>query len=176
MSMVRSVVGGVDTHADVHVAAAVDSNGAVLGIESFPADGAGYRRLAGWLTGFGPVIRVGVEGTGSYGVGLGRHLHREGIEVVEVDRPNRQTRRRFGKSDPIDAEAAARAALSGTATVIPKRRDGTVEQIRVLMVARRSARMQRNQTLNQLRLRPTRQNHRNQDTITRNGRRRHVVP
>jgi transposase len=151
MSMVRSVVGGVDAHADVHVAAAVDSNGAVLGIESFPADAAGYRRLAGWLTGFGPVIRVGVEGTGSYGVGLARHLHREGIEVVEVDRPNRQTRRRFGKSDPIDAEAAARAALSGTATVIPKRRDGTVEQIRVLMVARRSARMQRNQTLNQLR-------------------------
>jgi len=151
MSMVRSVVGGVDTHADVHVAAAIDSNGAVLGIESFPADAAGYRRLAGWLTGFGPVIRVGVEGTGSYGVGLARHLHREGIEVVEVDHPNRQTRRKFGKSDPIDAEAAARAALSGTATVTPKRRDGTVEQMRVLMIARRSARIQRNQTLNQLR-------------------------
>jgi transposase len=97
------------------------------------------------------VIRVGIEGTGSYGVGLARYLHREGIEVVEVDRPNRQTRRKMGKSDPIDAEAAARAALSGTALVIPKRRDGTVEQIRVLMVARRSARMQRNQTLNQLR-------------------------
>jgi transposase len=151
MSMVRSVVGGVDTHADVHVAAGVDSNGGVLGIESFSADAAGYRRLAGWLTGFGPVILVGVEGTGSYGVGLTRHLHREGFKVVEVDRPNRQTRRKFGKSDPIDAEAAARAAFSGTATVIPKRRDGTVEQIRVLMIARRSARMQRNQTLNQLR-------------------------
>jgi transposase len=117
--MVRSVVGGVDTHADVHVAAAVDSNGAVLGIESFPADAAGYRRLAGWLTGFGPVIRVGVEGTGSYGVGLGWHLHREGIEVVEVDRPNRQTRRRFGKSDPIDAEAAATASV---ASDLPTRR------------------------------------------------------
>ena len=74
-----------------------------------------------------------------------------GIEVVEVDRPNRQKRRRLGKSDPIDAEAAARGALSGEASVTPKWRDGTVEQMRVLMIARRSARMQRNQTLNQLR-------------------------
>jgi transposase len=151
MSMVSGVVGGVDTHADVHVAAAVDLNGAVLGIESFSVNGAGYRRLEEWLTSFGPVIRVGVEGTGSYGVGLTRHLHREGIVVVEVDRPNRQMRRRFGKSDPIDAEAAARAALSGSASVTPKRRDGTVEQMRVLVVARRSTRMQRSQTLNQLR-------------------------
>ena len=97
------------------------------------------------------MIRVGVEGTGSYGVGLARHLHTEGVVVVEVDRPNRRKRRRLGTSDPIDAEAAARAALSGEASVTPKWRDGTVEQIRVLMVARRSARMQRNQALNQLR-------------------------
>jgi len=151
MSMVSGVVGGVDTHADVHVAAAIDSNGGVLGIESFPVNTAGYEHLTAWLVGFGPVVRVGVEGTGSYGVGLTRHLHREGIEVVEVDRPNRQTRHRLGKSDPIDAEAAARAALSGTARVTPKRRDGAVEQMRVLMIARRSARRQRNQTLNQLR-------------------------
>jgi len=151
MSMISGVIGGVDTHADVHVAAAVDLNGGLLGISSFPADTAGYRRLTEWLTRFGPVTRVGVEGTGSYGVGLARHLRGEGVEVVEVDRPNRQTRRRRGKSDPIDAEAAARAVLSGTATVIPKRRDGTVEQMRVLMVARRSATRQRSQTLNQLR-------------------------
>ena len=151
MSMVSGVVGGVDTHADVHVAAALDLNGAVLGIESFPTDTAGYRLLADWLTAFGSVVKVGVEGTGSYGVGLARFLHANGVEVVEVDRPNRQKRRRLGKSDPIDAEAAARAALSGEATTTPKWRDGTVEQIRVLMVARRSARMQRNQTLNQLR-------------------------
>ena len=151
MSMVSGVIGGVDTHADVHVAAAIDANGGLLGIESFPADGAGYECLIRWLTSFGPVVKVGVEGTGSYGVGLTRHLHGEGIVVVEVDRPNRQIRRRLGKSDPIDAEAAARAALSGTATVTPKRRDGAVEQIRVLVIARRSARMQRNQTLNQLR-------------------------
>jgi transposase len=123
----------------------------MLGIESFPTDAAGYRSLADWLSGFGPVVRVGVEGTGSYGVGLARHLHREGVVVVEVDRPDRQARRKLGKSDPVDAEAAARAALSGSATTTPKRRDGTVEQMRVLMIARRSARMQRNQTLNQLR-------------------------
>ena len=149
--MVSGVVGGVDTHADVHVAAALDQNGGLLGIESFPVNEAGYCRLAEWLAGYGPVVKIGVEGTGSYGVGLARHLHREGIVMVEVDRPNRQKRRKRGKSDPIDAEAAARAALSGEARVTPKWRDGTVEQIRVLMVARRSARMQRNQTLNQLR-------------------------
>ena len=144
-------VSELDTHADVHVAAALDENGGLLGIESFPTDTAGYRRLVEWLTSFGPVIRVGVEGTGSYGVGLARHLQDVGVVVVEVDRPNRQKRRRLGKSDPIDAEAAARAALSGEASVTPKWRDGAVEQIRVLMVARRSARMQRNQALNQLR-------------------------
>ena len=93
MSMVSGVVGGVDTHADVHVAAAVDANGGVLGVESFSVDACGYRDLSGWLDGFGPVIRVGVEGTGSYGVGLARHLHANGIVVVEVDRPNRQIRR-----------------------------------------------------------------------------------
>jgi transposase len=151
MSMVSGVVGGVDTHADVHVAAAVDSNGGVLGVESFGADAGGYRDLSGWLAGFGPVIRVGVEGTGSYGVGLSRHLRREEIEVVEVDRPNRQARRRLGKSDPVDAVSAARAALSGTARVTPKTRDGAVEEMRVLLVARRSARAQRIATLNQLR-------------------------
>jgi len=151
MSMISGVVGGVDTHADVHVAAALDTNGGLLGIESFPADGGGYRRLERWLGSFGPVVKVGVEGTGSYGVGLSRHFHANGIDVVEVDRPNRQARRRRGKSDPIDAEAAARAALSGDAKTVPKRRDGTVEQMRVLLVARRSARMQRTATLNQLR-------------------------
>ena len=151
MSMVSGVIGGVDTHADVHVAAAIDTNGGVLGIESFPTDTAGYEALTRWLVGSGPVLRIGVEGTGSYGVGLSRHLHGEGFEVVEVDRPNRQARYRLGKSDPVDAVSAARAALSGAASVTPKRRDGTVEQMRVLLIARRSARRQRNQTLNQLR-------------------------
>jgi len=150
MSIV-GVTGGVDTHADVHVAAAIDHNGGLLGVESFTADQAGYESLVGWLVGFGEVIRIGVEGTGSWGVGLARFLHSQDIVVVEVDRPNRQKRRKVGKSDPTDALAAARAALSGEASVTPKRRNGPVEQIRVLMVARRSARQQRIQTLNQLR-------------------------
>jgi transposase len=94
---------------------------------------------------------VGVEGTGSYGVGLSRYLARAGISVVEVDRPNRQARHRQGKSDPVDAVAAARAALSGQATGVPKARDGNVEAIRVLMIARRSAVDTRIETLNQLR-------------------------
>jgi transposase len=145
------VTGGVDTHADVHVAAAIDHNGGLLGIESFTADQAGYESLVGWLVGFGEVIRIGVEGTGSWGVGLSRFLHSQDVVVVEVDRPNRQKRRKVGKSDPTDALAAARAALSGEASVTPKTRNGPVEQIRVLMMARRSARQQRIQTLNQLR-------------------------
>ena len=145
------VTGGVDTHADTHVAAAVDHNGGLLGVESFPADQAGYEELLGWLVGFGPVVQVGVEGTGSWGVGLARFLGGHDVMVVEVDRPNRQKRRKQGKSDPTDAVAAARAALSGEATVTPKTRNGPVEQIRVLMVARRSAREQRIQSLNQLR-------------------------
>ncbi len=145
------ITGGVDTHADVHVAAAIDDNGGLLGIESFPADEVGYEGLLGWLVGFGPVTRIGVEGTGSWGVGLTRFLTGQDIIVVEVDRPNRQTRRKQGKSDPTDAVSAARAALSGEATVTPKSRDGRVEEMRVLLVARRSAREQRIQSLNQLR-------------------------
>ena len=151
MSIVRGVVGGVDTHADCHVAAVIDTNGGVLGVESFPAERAGYGDLLGWLVGFGAVLRVGVEGTGSYGVGLARFLTAADIEVVEVDRPNRQMRRKVGKSDPVDAVAAARAALSGAASVTPKTRNGPIEEMRVLLVARRSARQQRIQTLNQLR-------------------------
>ena len=151
MSMVRMIVGGVDTHADTHVAAVVDSNGGVLGIESFPADHGGFEALLGWLASHGEVDCVGVEGTGSWGVGLARFLHDHGISVIEVDRPNRQDRRRVGKSDPTDALSAARAALSGSASVIPKTRNGPVEEIRILLVARRSARSQRIETLNQLR-------------------------
>ncbi len=151
MSMVRMIVGGVDTHADTHVAAAIDSNGGVLGIESFPADYAGFEALLVWLTSHGEIDRVGVEGTGSWGVGLARFLHHRDISVVEVDRPNRQDRYKVGKSDPTDALSAARAALSGSANVTPKTRNGPVEQMRVLLVARRSARSQRIETLNQLR-------------------------
>ena len=99
----------------------------------------------------GEVELVGVEGTGSYGAGLTRHLHSEGVGVVEVDRPNRQRRRRRGKSDPQDAVTAARAAQSGDALGQAKTRDGNVEAMRVLRVARSSARKARTQALNQMR-------------------------
>src|SRR5580692_11026731 len=117
---VRGVTGGVDTHRDVHVAAALDPLGARLGSESFSTDPAGYKALLKWLRSFGDVTKIGVEGTGSYGAGLARHLRRVGVTVIEVDRPNRDERRRSGKSDPLDAVEAARAALSGRATGRPK--------------------------------------------------------
>ena len=147
----RAVTGGVDTHAGVHVAAALDSVGGLLGVREFPATAAGYASLLGWLGGFGTVALVGVEGTGSYGAGLARHLAAAGIRVVEVDRADRQDRHRQGKSDPLDAVSAARAAQSGRARGAPKGRDGAVEAIRALMVAKRSARHGRTQTINQAR-------------------------
>jgi transposase len=145
----RPVTGGVDTHAGTHVAAALDSVGGLLGVREFPATAAGYARLLGWLGGFGTVALVGVEGTGSYGAGLARHLAGCGVRVVEAVRADRQDRRRAGKSDPLDAVSAARAALSGRARGAPKGRDGAVEAIRTLMVARRSARTGRTQAINQ---------------------------
>jgi transposase len=147
----RAVTGGVDTHADVHVAAALDPIGGLLGVQEFPATAAGYARLLGWLGGFGTVCLVGIEGTGSYGAGLARHITAAGVRVVEVDRSDRQDRRRAGKSDPLDAVSAARAAQSGRASGAPKGRDGAVEAIRALMVAKRSARAERTQTINQAR-------------------------
>ena len=147
----RAVTGGVDTHADVHVAAALDPVGGLLGVGEFPATAAGYARLLGWLGGFGTVCLVGIEGTGSYGAGLARHITAAGVRVVEVDRSDRQDRRRAGKSDPLDAVSAARAAQSGRARGAPKGRDGTVEAIRALMAAKRSARSERTQTINQAR-------------------------
>ena len=127
----RPVTGGVDTHLDMNVAAALDDIGGLLGVEEFATDAAGHRRLLSWLESFGEVVRVGVEGTGSYGVGLSRALRSAGVVVVEVDRPNRLVRRRQGKSDPVDAVEAARAVLSagrrvraspGTATSRPSGR------------------------------------------------------
>jgi transposase len=146
-----AVTGGVDTHADVHVAAALDPVGGLLGVQELPASPAGYARLLGWLRGFGTVCLVGIEGTGSYGAGLARHIAAAGIGVVEVDRSDRQDRRRKGKSDPLDAVSAARAAQSGRASGAPKGRDGQVEAIRALMVAKRTARSERIQTINQAR-------------------------
>lgn len=151
VTMGSRICAGVDTHLDVHVVAALDERGGLLGVERFETTTQGYRNLIEWLRGFGEVDLVGVEGTGSYGAGLTRHLHRAGIRVVEVDRPNRQRRRRRGKSDPQDAIAAARAAQSGDACGEAKTRDGNVETMRVLRIARSSARRSRTQALNQMR-------------------------
>ena len=108
--------------------AVVDSAGRVLGSESFSAEASGYRRMVAWFGSQGRLVRVGVEGTGSYGAGLARYLTAADIEVVEVNRPNRQLRRqKGGKSDSVDAEAPARAAASGEAAAVPKSGDGPVE-------------------------------------------------
>jgi transposase len=147
----RAITGGVDTHAGMHVAAALDSIGGLLGVQEFPATAAGYASLLSWLRSFGTLAVAGVEGTGSYGAGLGRHLAAAGVRVVEVDRPDRQDRARQGKSDPLDAVSAARAALSGRASGAPRGRDGAVEAIGALMVAKRSARQERTQAINQAR-------------------------
>jgi transposase len=109
----RLITGGVDTHLDTHVAAALDSNGGTLGVASFPTTSAGFAELHTWLCSFGTLCRVGVEGTGAYGAGLARFLRGAGVAVIEVGRPNRQARRAHGKSDSVDAVEAARAALSG---------------------------------------------------------------
>lgn len=147
----RQVTGGVDTHRDVHVVAALDDAGMELGVESFPTTPAGYRAILRWLRSFGNLGRIGVEGTASYGAGLTRFLHAEGIEVVEVNCPNRQRRRSHGKSDPVDAIAAAKAVLSGDAVAQPKAGTGKVEAIRALRTADRSARHARVKALNQMR-------------------------
>jgi transposase len=133
------VAAGVDTHQDTHTAAVIDTAGRLLGHRQFRADGAGYVELLAWLRSFGMLLVVGIEGTGAYGAGLARHLQTQGVAMLEIDRPDRKTRRSAGKSDPIDAEAAARAALARVRTGIPKQRHGHVEALRNLRVARRSA-------------------------------------
>ncbi len=146
-----NVTGGVDTHKDVHVAAVVDETGRILSTDSFPTTSKGYQQLLTWMGTIGTVQQIGVEGTGSYGAGLTRYLTAKGVPVVEVNRPNRQARRRRGKTDLVDAKAAARAALNGEATAKPKVRDGLTESIRVIRVAFRSARNTRTRVSNQIR-------------------------
>jgi Transposase len=145
------VMGGIDCHADTHHAVALDGCGRRLGDAQFPATGPGYHALHAWLAAFGQVATAGVESTSGYGAGLTRHLLAQGVHVVEVNQPHPHTRRRRGKSDPIDAEAAARKALSGEATAIPKDTTGIVEAIRLLRVARAGAVKAHAAALNQLR-------------------------
>jgi len=139
-SEVQVVIGGVDTHKDVHVAVVIDERGKILDTASFATRTKGCRELLAWLGSFGELAKVDVAGTGCHGAGLARHLAKEVVEVVEVNRPNREARRRCGKSDTVDAEAAARAALDSEATVVPKAQSSLVESVRVLRVAFTSAR------------------------------------
>jgi transposase len=145
-----AVVAGVDAHTDEHHVAVLDQQGRLLGASAFPTTAAGYSRLIAWLRRQGPVDRVGVESTGAYAAGLVRALLASGIRVVEVNQPHPHSRQRLGKSDPIDAELAARAALSRTATAVPKQTGGIVEGIRQLSVARAGALKARTAALQQL--------------------------
>ena len=144
---------GVDTHTDLHVGVALDQFGRRLGTRSVPTTPVGFAELVTWASDLGVLERFGIEGTGSYGAGLARWLRGRGLTVVEVERPDRhsrQARRRRGKSDPLDAEAAARAVQAGTVIGQPKAGDGQVEMIRTLRLARRSAMKARTQAANQL--------------------------
>jgi transposase len=141
---------GVDTHRDEHVAVAIDHLGARLGDYRFPTTSAGYEGLDCWSRGLGEVVAFGIEGTGSFGAGLARYLAGRGRSVIEVSRPDRSTRRRLGKSDPVDAEMAARAVLAGVAKDSPKSGLDEVEMIRMLKIVKDSAIKARTQAINQM--------------------------
>ncbi|MGM8228114.1 IS110 family transposase [Cellvibrio sp. ARAG 10.3] len=147
----REVILGVDTHLDVHVAATINQSGNLLGTWCVSVNSHGYADLLHWATTFGKLTRAGIEGTGTYGAALYRFLASQGVVVIEVNRPDRSKRRMQGKSDPLDAENAARAVLAGTATAIPKNQSGACEEIRMVAVARRSAVKAKTQAMNQIR-------------------------
>jgi len=145
------VVAGVDTHQRTHHVVVLDERGSRVGDRQVDNSSDGYRQLLDFVAGRGLIVRVGVESTGSYGAGLTRFLREAGVEVVEVNRPARQSRAIAGKSDPIDAESAARQVLSGVATAVPKDTTGQVEAIRVLKVARDAAVKAKTAALGQIR-------------------------
>jgi transposase len=146
----NDVIGGVDTHQDLHLAAVVEPDGTVLGTKAFPTTRAGYRGLLAWMRSLGNVLRVGVESTGTYGAGLVRLLGQEGVPVLEVTGPDTAVRRSKGKDDTLDAIAAARAAASGQRVQVAKNRNGRVEALRVLRTTRKTAVRCRRATLQQL--------------------------
>lgn len=142
---------GVDTHLDTHVAVLLDGVGKLISTKEFPVNHEGYKSMLTWASSFGRLISAGLEGTGTYGAGLCQHLLDNKIEVYEVNRPNRAKRRLIGKSDPTDAENAARSVLAQESRAVPKSHDGLVEALRYLLVARRSAIKARTQSINQIR-------------------------
>jgi transposase len=135
----RFVIGGVDTHKDLHVAAVVDEHNRVLGSQCFPTTRHGYKQMLAWMRSFGQLRRVEVEATGTYGAGLLRYLQNAGVEVLEVTTPDSGDRRKRGKNDDLDAQNAAHAAFAGKRTVTPKTRDGMIESLRVLKACRKTA-------------------------------------
>ena len=135
----RRIVGGVDTHKDLHVAAVVDEQNQVIGTQSFATTRQGYRQMLAWMRAFGDLQRIGIESTGSYGAGLLRFMQQAGIEVLEVTTPDKQDRRRRGKNDDLDAQNAAHAAFAGQRTVTPRSRDGMIKSLRILMACRKTA-------------------------------------
>ena len=142
----REVILGVDTHLDVHVAVLFDVVGRVVATTAL-----GYEQLIEWVRGFGRMTRAGIEGTGTYGAALARRVQEHGVQVLEINRPNRSRRRLRGKNDPTDAENAARAVLAGEANAIPKAQSGVVEAMRAVSLARRSAVKAKTQAINQMR-------------------------
>jgi transposase len=142
---------GVDTHLQTHTAVVIDLLGRQAATATFPTTRRGLTALIGWAQRLGQIRRAGVEGTGSYGVGLTRRLPLEGINVIEVTRPKRRDRRHQGKTDTLDALAAARVVLAGDASALPKSRDGVIEAIRVLRNTRAGAIKARTQTVLQMR-------------------------
>jgi transposase len=135
----RDVIGGVDTHQDLHMAAVIGTDACVLGVQAFSTTRAGYRAMLAWMRSHGDLLRVGVESTGSYGAGLTRHLALAGVPVLEVTGPNPSQRRAKGKDDTLDAIEAARAALTGQRVVVARGRTGAIEALRVLRTTRQTA-------------------------------------
>ncbi|WP_258059164.1 IS110 family transposase [Arthrobacter sp. B1805] len=144
------IVVGIDTHADTHHVAVVTEYGKPLGDQAFPTTAAGYRDVLAFITGFGEVLQVGMEGTGTYGAALTKVLQRMGVLVIEVNRPDRQQRRLKGKTDSLDAYRAAQSVITGRSTAVPKAKDGPVECLRVLRASRVSAVKSRSAAINQI--------------------------
>jgi len=149
--LAHEVILGVDTHLDRHIAVIIDGIGKLLCHLSIEANPTGYQKLLKWARSFGELQRAGIEGTGTYGAGLARFLFSEGVLVWEINRPDRSSRRFRGKSDPTDAESAARTVLSGDICTVPKTQSGPAEAMRIVSIARRSAVKARTQAINQLR-------------------------
>lgn len=133
------VIGGVDTHKDLHSATVVDAHDRVLAHEYFPTTRHGYKTMLRWMRSFGPLDRVGIECTGTYGAGLLRYLQKADVEVLEVTTPDKTVRRQRGKDDALDAENAAHAAYARARAVTPKTRNGMIESLRILKVCRKTA-------------------------------------